>query len=80
MMLMLSSTINLYWLNEENFLWALPKLFLVVVFLTIIMKQQKDKETDPIHNCTKKHKIPRNKPNQRCKGAFLGWVPITVGS
>ena len=32
------------------------------------MKQQKDKkETDPIHNCTKKHKIPRNKPNQRCK-------------
>ena len=34
---------------------------------TPIMQQQKKKETDPIHNCTKKHKIPRNKPNQRCK-------------
>ena len=34
---------------------------------TPIMEQQKDKETDPIHNCTKKHKIPRNKPNQRRK-------------
>ena len=34
---------------------------------TLIMKQQKDKETDPIYNCTKNHKIPRNKPNQRCK-------------
>ena len=31
------------------------------------MKQKKDKETDPIQNCTKKHKIPRNKPNQRYK-------------
>ena len=25
------------------------------------------KKTDPIHNCTKKHKILRNNPNQRCK-------------
>ena len=23
----------------------------------------------PIHNCTKNHKIPRNKPSQRCKSS-----------
>ena len=30
-------------------------------------ERQINKETDSIHNCNKKHKIPRNKPNQRCK-------------
>ena len=34
------------------------------------MKQQKDKEPTPIHTCIKKHKIPRNKLNQRCRNLY----------
>ena len=37
------------------------------------MKQQKEKSrTDPIYSCTKNHKIPRNKPNQRIKDLYVG--------
>ena len=37
-----------------------------VDFYPPIMKQQKEKSRiDPIYNCIKTHKIPRNKPNQR---------------
>ena len=34
------------------------------------MKQRRNKETDPIHNCTKNHKMSRNKSNQRLKDLY----------
>ena len=33
------------------------------------MRQERE-GVDPIYNCTKNHKIPRNKPNQRGKGSI----------
>ena len=34
------------------------------------MKEQKEKLRNPIYNCTKKNKIPRNKHNQRVKDLY----------
>ena len=42
-----------------------------VAFLYASNKQKGKLRNNPIHNCFKNNKIPRNKPNQGCKGLYL---------
>ena len=37
-----------------------------------VLSKREIKKKNPIHNCFKKNKIPRNTPNQGCKRPVLG--------